>query len=188
MSPLQQYKCVDSQVECCHTCFLDIWEVGKCSEVDLDGEQSHSQTERQKGRCAIEILHLQKHLCVLLQMLPDVHFDKQLVFGLQRERCWTWCWTGAGTWWLSGGGCCAEDQAGKGCEMMDHSQLEGTDRPGKQVKTQLQFTFHHCTDVLSMRFMVCFHSIPLRLIHSCYASIFIRAITLHYCTLKRVRL
>lgn len=44
VSSLQRHKCVHSQAECCHTCFLGTWEAEKSSEVDLDGEQSHSQT------------------------------------------------------------------------------------------------------------------------------------------------
>lgn len=78
VSPLQRYKCVHSQVECCHTCFLGIWEVEKCPEMDLDGEQSHSQPVRVReapaGRRAVGILHLQKQRRALLLTLPHVHF------------------------------------------------------------------------------------------------------------------
>lgn len=130
MSPAQGYKCVHSRVGCCHTCFLGIREVGTCSEVNLDGEVRVRATHA--GRRAVAVLHLQKQPCVLLQTFSDVHSDKQLPPRSETERCWV----EARTLGLSGGGCCAEDQAERSCEMMDRPWLEGTDRPGKEVQSK----------------------------------------------------
>lgn len=75
-------------------------------------------------------------------------------------------------WWLSGGGCCAEGQAGKGCETIPRTK--GAGQPGKQVKSNFTLS----TVLMSYLCILCSVFIPFiyTLIHSCYISIFTYAI------------